>query len=166
MCIHDGFYDSARSALLLPLNYLPSRLYNISAQSIPQSPPSLTSSVSSRSDSSMESTGLSSIQEDPPSTLCLTQRLGDGAVGRAWKGVFSPGSDPGVVLDVVAKVGRCEDAQQVLIHEAKVYNQLRRHNIKGVPVLIGLFNDVDDDVPILVTTYAGEEINEANDLLK
>jgi hypothetical protein len=162
MCIHDGFYDSARSALLQPINYFPLR----SGQSIPPSTPSLTYSCSSSSDSSAESTGLFSITEDPPSTLCLTQQLGDGAVGRVWKGVFESGSEPGIVLDVVAKVGKCEDAQQVLINEAEIYNQLRKHNIDGVPVLIGLFNDVDDQVPILVTTYAGEEIGHVNDLLK
>ena len=67
MCIHDSFYDSARSALLQPLNFL-SRRYSISRRSIPLSTPSPTSSVSSSSDSSMDIEGLSSITEDLPST--------------------------------------------------------------------------------------------------
>jgi hypothetical protein len=165
MCIHDGFYNSACSALLQPLNFQ-SRHYCVPQQSIPQSPPSLMSSVSSSSDSSMDSEGLPAISENPPSTLCLTQRLGDGAVGQAWKGVFSPGSDPDIVLDIVAKVGKQEDAQQILIQEAQIYDKLQKHNISGVPVLVGLFNDIDDQVPILVTTYAGEEIDNPSDSLK
>ena len=165
MCIHDGFYDSARCALLQPLNFMSHR-YSVSKQSIPRSPPSLTSSVSSSSDSSMNSEELPDISEDPPSTLCLTQQLGDGAVGRAWKGVFSPGSDPDIVLDIVAKVGRWEGTRQILIQEAQIYDKLRKHNVGGVPVLVGLFDDVDDQVPILVTTYGGVEIGNPSASLK
>src|SRR5262245_16931695 len=121
MCIHDGFYDSARCALLQPLNFL-SRRYSVSKQSIPRSP----SPVSSSSDSSMNSEELHDISENPPSTLCLTQQLGDGAVGQAWKGVFSPGSDPDIVLDIVAKVGRLEGTRQILIQEAQIYDKLRK----------------------------------------
>ena len=162
MCIHDGFYDSACSALLQPINYSSSR-YRLSEQPGPMSTPSLTSSGS---DTSMESVGLLSIAEDIPSSLCLTQWLGKGAVGDGWKGVFLPVSKPGAVLDIVAKVGRHKDACQLLIEEARIYKLLQKQDVDGVPVVIGLFNDVDDQVPILVTTYAGEQIRRLDESLK
>jgi hypothetical protein len=100
-----------------------------------------------------------------PSSLCLTKWLGQGAIGEAWKGVVSLTLEPGVVLDVAAKVGWFEDALDCLLHEAKIYTLLRKREVGGVPIIVGLFNDIDDGVPILVTTYAGEEISDLNDSL-
>ena len=175
MCIHDGFYSSVSSAILSRIPSV-SQHHHFSAPPIVLRTSSLTSSEpagiamsrtssseSSDSDTSLGSVliesetsfQLTSIAEEPPSFLCLTQRLGKGAVGETWKGVFS---QPGVTLDVAAKVGFSKDSRQHLINEAEIYEVLRQKDINGVPVMIGLFDDSDDQVPILVTTYAGEEI--------
>jgi hypothetical protein len=101
-----------------------------------------------------------------PSSLCLTQRLGEGAVGDGWRGTFSFPSEPSSVLDIVAKVGWRDDARNSLVRETCIYHTLKKHNVNGVPGFIGLFDDTDDQVPILVTTYAGEEIRVVDDSLK
>lgn len=164
LCLHDGFYNSTTAALLQPVSHLSDRLRG----AVPTvQTPSLSSSSSSGSDSSMASVELvPSITLQPPYSLCLTQRLGEGAAGEVWRGVFSPASGSSPVLDVVAKVGWAKDARNSLINEADIYGLLRKKGIDGVPVLIGLFDDVDDQVPILIATYAGDEICNANASLK
>jgi hypothetical protein len=149
LCVHDGFYDSTMAALLRNIIHL-----SVS----PANTPSLTSSTSTGSNSSMDSVELIGSDLQPPHSLCLTQRLGEGAVGEVWRGVISPASQPSPVLDMVAKVGRTKDACPSLINEADIYRLLRKQGIDGVPLMIGLFDDVDDRVPILITTYAGEKI--------
>jgi hypothetical protein len=162
MCVHDGLYDSSVSALLRPIRRSSDPLTG--THLVPEPTPSLTA-VSMASDSSME------IGECTPSTdgitsppsLCLTQQLGQGAVGQVWRGVLWPVSEAGIVLDVAAKVGWFEDSRRKLLHEAKIYDLLCQQGVNGVPVLIGLFNDVDDQVPILVTSYAGSRIHTVDD---
>jgi hypothetical protein len=101
-----------------------------------------------------------------PSSLCLTQRLEEGAVGEGWRGTFSPASEPSTALDIVAKVGWRGDARKLLLHEARIYDLLRNHDVNGVPRIIGLFDDIGDQVPILVTTYAGERVHVVGNSLK
>ena len=164
LCVHDGFYDSTNAALLRPVSRPSDRLRRTVP---PAQTPSLTSSTSTGSDSSMDSVELFPIKTlQPPYSLCLTQRLGEGAVGEVWRGVFSPASESNPVLDVVAKVGWTEDARNTLINEADIYGLLRKNGIDGVPVLIGIFDDMDDQVPVLITTYAGDKIRNANASLK
>jgi hypothetical protein len=74
---------------------------------------------------------------------------------------FLPGA---TTPTLVATVGRTKDARNNLINEAKIYGLLREKGIDGVPVLIGLFDD--NQVPILITTYAGDKIHNADDSLK
>jgi hypothetical protein len=114
----------------------------------------------------MDSVGLTSFTLQPPYSLCLTQRLGEGAVGEVWRGVFSSASGSSPVLDVAAKVGWTKDARNSLINEADICGLLQKQSVDGVPVPIGLFDDVDDQVPIFITTYAGDEICHVNSSLK
>ena len=169
MCIHDGFYNSTVSTLLRPIR----RLLGRSKLAVPSRTPSLTSSASFGSDSSSASmdsirsgSGIVDITPKTRSEICLTQHLGKGAIGEAWKGVFSLEMGSTIVLDIVAKVGWLRDACKQLLHEVEIYHQLQEHGVNGVPVLIGLFDDLDDVVPILITTYAGERIRLANESLK
>jgi hypothetical protein len=164
LCVHDGFYDSTNAALLQPVGRTSDRLRRTVP---PAQTPSLTSSASTGSDSSIDSVELfPSKTLQTTYSLCLTQWLGEGAVGEVWRGVFSPASGSSPVLDVVAKVGWTKDVRNVLINEADIYGLLRKKDIDGVPVFIGLFDDMDNQVPILITTYAGDEICSANASLK
>jgi hypothetical protein len=106
------------------------------------------------------------ITSQTPPPLCLTEQLEQGAVGEGWRGVLGPLSKSGIVLDIVAKVGWFENARERLLHEAEIYDLLHRKGVHGVPVLIGLFDDIDDQVPILVTTYSGSEIHAVDDSQK
>jgi hypothetical protein len=164
MCIHDGFYSSSVPAVLQPICWASEKTPFVS-----QRAPSPTSSVPTSSNSSTNREEFISNTENiprEPSSLCLTQRLGKGAVGDGWRGTFSLPSKTGIVLDVVAKVGWRGDAGEILLHEACIHDSLRQHNINGVPRVIGLFDDIDDRVPILITTYAGERIHVVDDSLK
>jgi len=167
MCIHDGFYNSAVSALLRPIRRL-----GRSELAVPSRTPSLTSSASfgdssnSNTDSIRSGSGIVDITPKIQSEICLTQHLGKGALGETWKGVFSLEMGSTIVLDIVAKVGWLRDARKQLLHEVEIYHQLQEHGVNGVPVLIGLFDDLDDVVPILITTYVGERIRLADESLK
>jgi hypothetical protein len=160
MCIHDGFYESSVSALLRPVHRSSSCT---TTSELPDSSPILspTSLASTDADSSMENVEFVSLAKSDPSFLCLTQRIGEGASGEGWKGVFTTSLESSLVLDVVAKVGWPKDARKHFLKEAEIYDVLRKQDVNGVPLLIGLFDDVDDRVPILVTTYAGQEISSA-----
>jgi hypothetical protein len=163
LCVHDGFYDSTTAALLRHISHPSDRLRRAVS---PAKTPSLTSSASTCCNSSMDSVELIGNTLQPPHSLCLTQRLGEGAVGDVWRGVISPASESSPVLDVVAKVGWTKDARNSLINEADIYRLLQKKGVDGVPLLIGLFDDVDDRVPILITTYVGDKIRSVNASLK
>jgi hypothetical protein len=42
-----------------------------------------------------------------------------------------------------------------------VYSSLQNSNILGIPLVIGLFHDTDDDLYVFVTTDAGLSLSEA-----
>jgi hypothetical protein len=164
MCIHDECYDSEVTAILKPVSHSPSRL---PSPELPSSPaPSLTHSGSTGSDASMEWIEFPSPAKRNSFSLCLTQKLGTGTIGEAWRGVFSVELESKTVLDVVAKVGWFKDSPEHFRREAKIYDILQKQDLKGVPVLIGLFDDISDRVPILVTTYAGPTISCVDNALK
>jgi hypothetical protein len=48
-----------------------------------------------------------------------------------------------------------------LFHEAMVYSSLQNSDILGIPLVIGLFHDIDDELYVLVTTDAGLSLSEA-----
>jgi hypothetical protein len=63
-----------------------------------------------------------------------------------WKGVFSTVSESNIVLDIAAKVGWLENARERFLNEAKICERLRKQDVNGIPVFIGLFDDIDDRV--------------------
>ena len=96
--------------------------------------------------------------------LVLTEPTEQGARGFSYRG-FIPFMDRQgskchvrVVAKLVAATG---DDQIALFHEARVYSSLHNSNILGIPLVIGLFHDIDDDLYILVTTDAGLSLSEA-----
>jgi hypothetical protein len=71
--------------------------------------------------------------------------------GRGWRGKR---------VRVVAKCALDEAAKDLLTQEAKAYTSLRKRDVRaGIPSLIGLFDDVDDNVHVLVTTDAGNTLD-------
>jgi len=96
--------------------------------------------------------------------LVLMEPTEQGARGFSYRG-FIPYSDyqggkrhVRVVAKLVAATG---DDQMALFHEARVYSSLHNSNILGIPPVIGLFHDIDDDLYILVTTDASLSLSEA-----
>jgi hypothetical protein len=98
------------------------------------------------------------------SLLVLTEPTEQGARGFAYRGFIPYSDDQGrkrhvrVVAKLVAATG---DDQMALFHEARVYSSLQNSNILGIPLVIGLFHDIDDDLYILVTADAGLSLSEA-----
>lgn len=140
MCIHNGIPSSCAPALLKPVIWLGETSSESGGKPLKTSPPTASIEPST-----------------PHHTLCLIEWLGTGAVGEAWKGVFSD-ANSSAVLDVVAKVGRFAHSHKKLVDETKIYERLRRKNVSGVPVALGLFDDPDDEVTILLMTYAGKSV--------
>jgi hypothetical protein len=96
--------------------------------------------------------------------LVLTEPTEQGARGFAYRGFIPYSDDQGrkkhvrVVAKLVAATG---DDQMALFHEASVYRSLQNSNILGIPLVIGLFHDIDDDLYTLVTTDTGLSLSEA-----
>lgn len=96
--------------------------------------------------------------------LVLTEPTEQGARGFAYRGFIPYSDDQGckrhvrVVAKLVAATG---DDQMALFHEAMVYSSLQNSNILGIPLVIGLFHDIDDELYVLVTTDAGLSLSEA-----
>lgn len=96
--------------------------------------------------------------------LVLTEPTEKGARGFSYRGFIPYSDDQGrkkhvrVVAKLVAATG---DDQMALFHEARVYSSLQNSNILGIPLVIGLFHDIDDDLYILVTTDVGLSLSEA-----
>ena len=63
-------------------------------------------------------------------------------------------------MRVVAKLVATGDDQKALFHEARVYDSLQDSNILGIPLIIGLFHDIDDDLYVLVVTDVGLSLSE------
>jgi hypothetical protein len=94
--------------------------------------------------------------------LVLTERA-NGGVGLAFRG-FIPftdeeGNDKHV--RIVAKLVQPGEDELALVHEAKVYRSLQEADVHGIPCMIGVFHDIDDDLYVLVTTDMGRSFADA-----
>jgi hypothetical protein len=65
-------------------------------------------------------------------------------------------------LRVVAKIALHEGKKKVLRHEAGVYSELSKGKyglLRGMPNMVGLYNDLDDEALVLVTTDVGDSLD-------
>jgi hypothetical protein len=95
--------------------------------------------------------------------LVLTESTEQGARGFTYRGFIPYTDDQGRKrhVRIVAKLAVTDDDQKALFHEARVYDSLENSNILGIPLIIGLFHDIDDDLYVLVTTDVGLSLSEA-----
>jgi hypothetical protein len=98
-------------------------------------------------------------QDSAPSTLpplmALTENPGSWNIGPTFRGFIAFMDDCDENCQRVRIVAKCAlngEAKVALAHEASVYASLRKAGVNGIPRLIGLFDDLDDDSHILVTT--------------
>jgi serine/threonine protein kinase len=82
-------------------------------------------------------------------------------VGPAYRGfiVFQDGCYHGRVR-VVAKIALDCTMRPALASEADIYTALHQANIPNIPRLVGLFEDIDNDAHVLVTTDVGESLED------
>ena len=88
--------------------------------------------------------------------LVPTERAEEG-IGLAFWG-FIPFTDEegnDKHIRIVAKLVYPGEDELALIHEAKVYHSHQEADIHGIPCMIGIFLDIDDDLYVLVTTDVG-----------
>jgi hypothetical protein len=96
-----------------------------------------------------------------PALVALTEEIGSGFVGPTYRGfaIFADGCGQEWCIRVVAKTAFTSDAKEALKHEAAVYESFREAKVNGVPTLLGLFDDLDDSIHVLVTTDVGQSLN-------
>jgi hypothetical protein len=81
-------------------------------------------------------------------------------VGPAFCGfiVFPEGCSHGRVR-VVAKIALDCHTKRALAEEAVAYASMHQASLREIPTLVGLFDDVDDDVHVLVTSDVGRSLD-------
>jgi hypothetical protein len=89
---------------------------------------------------------------DPP-LLALTEDLGVHFTGFSYRGFIVTCN--GDRLRVVAKMAFHEEQKETLREEAELYSELHRHKLDGIANYVGLYDDVDDEALVLVTTDVG-----------
>jgi hypothetical protein len=65
-------------------------------------------------------------------------------------------------LRIVAKIALHEEQKEALRHEATVYSVLRNGKhfpAGGIPNMVGLYDDLDDEALVLVTTDVGDSLD-------
>jgi hypothetical protein len=65
-------------------------------------------------------------------------------------------------LRIVAKIALHEEKKKALRHEAAVYSELRKGEFgpsRGIPNMVGLYDDLDDEALVLVTTDVGDSLD-------
>jgi hypothetical protein len=85
--------------------------------------------------------------------------LGFGFIGPAYRGNII--TSEGDRLRVVAKIALDVEEKAALQEEATVYHELRKVTDlpgSGIPSFVGLYDDVDDGVLVLVTTDVGDAL--------
>lgn len=81
-----------------------------------------------------------------------------------WKGTLSiPDPSGTVIIDITATFAWDEDERRRMADEEQILTHLQAHCVEGVPISIGMYQDEDDNVPVLVTTYPGEQIEVMTD---
>ncbi|KAJ6606932.1 hypothetical protein B0H10DRAFT_577049 [Mycena sp. CBHHK59/15] len=90
-------------------------------------------------------------------TLVLTSEAGEGAVGIVHGATIEVMTEEGELLtqDVVVKLAFSSEQQAALQHEYSIYYHLAAADVKGIPVVLGLFEDVESSVTALVMTHCG-----------
>jgi hypothetical protein len=73
--------------------------------------------------------------------------------------------DQHITLDVVAKTAFSSHRRDSLKHEYSIYHLLASKGVKGIPTVLGLFNDIEDGPSLLVTTNAGLPIPDENKVI-
>jgi hypothetical protein len=94
-----------------------------------------------------------------PPLLALTRFLGFGFVGPAYRGNII--TSEGDRLRVIAKIALDVEEKAALRREATVYRELHKLTSlpgSGTPSFVGLYDDVDDGVLVLVTTDVGDSL--------
>ena len=93
------------------------------------------------------------------STIVITSLIGEGSTGTVHGGTFTLNDDAFVDLDVVVKLSFREEEQERLQDEYFIYRYLNSKGVKGIPTVLGLFINPEDDGPsALILTHAGESL--------
>lgn len=102
-----------------------------------------------------------SIDLDPP-VLVLASELGQGGTGMVHGGYLEMRTETGTSrLEIAAKLAFDEDAKVRLVDEWRVYKLLSVQDVKGIPTMLGIFQDSAEPqiMPTcLVTTFAGKSL--------
>ncbi|TFK66386.1 hypothetical protein BDN72DRAFT_961819 [Pluteus cervinus] len=89
-------------------------------------------------------------------TLTLDWDNSNGLTGQVFTGQLQVSLPSGRALSrsVVAKIATYAEARERVRHEYRVYQHLWAHNIKRIPEIYGLFEDMDDLVTMIVMERA------------
>lgn len=94
--------------------------------------------------------------------LFVTSEIGERSAGILHGGVVEIESDKeSASLDVTVKFAFTTAHQKKLAHELFMYTVLESKGIKGIPTIIGVFHDVEENGPsCLVISHAGASLQE------
>jgi len=93
------------------------------------------------------------------STITLTSEIGEGSTGKVHGGTLTVNAGSEYVdLNVVVKISFGEEEKERLRHEYLIYHHLYAHNVKGIPISLGLYDDPEVQTSALVTLHAGRSI--------
>lgn len=146
MSIFNDIYQSEYPAVLEPLT------------SVDLSP--IHANDSKQHDSHYPEMGIHSSRKPLAPLLVLSECVQAGLV---FRGFIPFADDEGneKVVRVVAKLVQRGEEEFDLVHEAEVYRSLQKSDIHGIPYMIGIFHDIDDDLFVLVTTDVGIPFQDA-----
>jgi hypothetical protein len=90
-------------------------------------------------------------------SIVLTSEVGEGGTGIVLGGKLEVEATKGCVpLDVVVKLAFTEVQQDLLRSEYETYQRLYSKGVvKGIPTVLGLFDDSEGGPPALVMSFAG-----------
>ncbi|KAF9461070.1 kinase-like domain-containing protein [Collybia nuda] len=94
-------------------------------------------------------------------SVTLNSEIAAGATGVVHEATLKFLSDKGKVhmMPVVVKFSMKRDQQKRLRHEYAIYQHLASSYVKGVPRVIGLFEDQNSDMIALVMTHTGTSLS-------